>query len=1129
MPRTVERLLADLDPLPHADRLRLLATTARDLARTGELPGLLAELAGRGRYERRLAAVAALAGRQPEFLARRLADPDPVVRAFAHRAARTLPVPDEAIEAAYEDASAEIRLELTRTVLRGSRRALAERLIPVLRAQWGDGEAAALLPACGPEFVSRQLPDLAHAVPHWGRLGRSHPCAVLDQAAGELAELPDGLRENWWVRRAEGVAAALPAVPDRVLALLEQYGPSRLPGPLHDRIGDLIAVDAERLVRWLTAPERRAGQHTDHLLPQARLRQLVRADPPSLPALGRRWAGRPAYLAALLKALPPARREAFHDAATEHTPAPGGTVPDPVLAVLPRERRQAEARWGAERARRDTGETGRILALVAHLPVAEARPELLAATQRSDADTRRAAWPRLVENAVHARDAEALGQVLELMTRRLRNDRDPVRAAALAALAEVPVPLLAGEASVAFLDRIVTDAEEARDCSAETRRALDRLVSGVLEAPAPGSVLLDWALSTLRRLTLRTGRLALNARAGVLPRGREQLVFEALRPWLDLHAEKGEYQPLLTLTSCLGDRCHRVPGLQRMLGEARKRCTDGVFPQLAQVWLADPATRGERVAALLEDDPSAVALAPVLDVLSAHRTDLLDSVLAARPPYGRFLREGSVRPLPRFDRADRWVPRQQEEAAWLAEVAVSDDSGTVSGRADVLRSAARIPDHGLELVRRHARSADTLLAQAALAASARTVEPAAVLPELLAHAGDDHARVAVYAAGRAAAGTAPTLLAELLEGLLGAPSGVKVTSRKEAARLAVRFLPPRRSSALLADIAGGADSHPDVVTTAVGLALGLVGTGEVWNLLEAAATTGTREAGAVIVQTPPLRVAQPHRPRYARLVALLASSPHRTVADQAVAALPDWVAYAPEAADPVRLAVCDLSPSPGWKSAATALEKIACSGLPHPLGGGGPGSQFHRAVAELLAVVRSGDDPEAEAERDLPALQRVRFLSRIVAWEHAELRAALVRQLDGEPALATTRAALLRRSVELHAGLPALQASLDALVAAHEGRPALAVSTAASLREAGSSGEPVRDPAVVLAAVRGLAADGALIPGLFAVALTTAMGRRSGGRNTGWAPEWRGLLRELRRHTQLEVRDAALAAGTHHE
>ncbi|MFE4515442.1 hypothetical protein ACFRMQ_14765 [Kitasatospora sp. NPDC056783] len=50
-----------------------------------ELTALLAELDGRGRPERRLTALATLAGRQPGHLAERIDDPDPVVRCQAHR------------------------------------------------------------------------------------------------------------------------------------------------------------------------------------------------------------------------------------------------------------------------------------------------------------------------------------------------------------------------------------------------------------------------------------------------------------------------------------------------------------------------------------------------------------------------------------------------------------------------------------------------------------------------------------------------------------------------------------------------------------------------------------------------------------------------------------------------------------------------------------------------------------------------------------------------------------------------------------------------------------------------------------------------------------------------------------
>ncbi|MEV6950415.1 hypothetical protein [Streptomyces sp. NPDC051183] len=187
MPRTAAQLLTALDPLHHRARLRLTATTARDLAATGELAPVLADLEGRGRYERRLAALGALAGRQAEHLAARLADPDPVVRSYALRAARTLPLPDGAIEAVYADASAEVRWQLAHVIRAGALTALAERLVLRLAEEWGEREAAALLPACSEEFTARTLPRLADSVTDWARLGRRHPGPVLHASSRRTA------------------------------------------------------------------------------------------------------------------------------------------------------------------------------------------------------------------------------------------------------------------------------------------------------------------------------------------------------------------------------------------------------------------------------------------------------------------------------------------------------------------------------------------------------------------------------------------------------------------------------------------------------------------------------------------------------------------------------------------------------------------------------------------------------------------------------------------------------------------------------------------------------------------------------------------------------------------------------
>ncbi|NGO41344.1 hypothetical protein G6048_03885 [Streptomyces sp. YC419] len=64
----------------------------------------------------------------------------------------------------------------------------------------------------------------------------------------------------------------------------------------------------------------------------------------------------------------------------------------------------------------------------------------------------------------------------------------------------------------------------------------------------------------------------------------------------------------------------------------------------------------------------------------------------------------------------------------------------------------------------------------------------------------------------------------------------------------------------------------------------------------------------------------------------------------------------------------------------------------------------------------------------------------------------------------------------------------------------------------------------MLHVARRLTAHGGHAQGLLAVALTSALGSR-----TGWPAPWREHLRHLRRHALPDVRDAALAVVTAHE
>ncbi|MEV8535474.1 hypothetical protein [Streptomyces sp. NPDC051211] len=1123
---TVEELLSALDSLPHAARLRHTAVTAHRLAARGELRPLLTALDRLGPYERRLAALAALAGADTGHLAARLADPDPVVRRYALRGARSSAVPDRAIEAAYDHAPAVVRADLARLLRDGSRPDLAERLLVRLRTERGDRDAALLLPGCSPEFTARMLPELSGAVAFegWSLLARRHPAAVLDQAERDLAALPRTLHSGWWPHHANGIAAALPAAPARVLDLLEKYGPGDLPDPLHDRLGHLVDADAERTCRWLADPDRHSSRWERTPAP-AVLRRLVAAGPPSLHRLAARWYRRGAFLT-MLRAVPPAGRAAFHDAvAAAGRHADPSAASDAVLALLPPPERHARARAQVAQARTERWAAFELWSTLALLPPAEARPELLAAAGSGDADDRAAAWQHLIGNAAYAAAPAEPAEVLDLAAGRLRNERDPVRRSALEAFAALPAPLFAaaltgpaGRAGREDLQRLCLDALRARDCSAATRTAVHTLALTLLNTSADEE-LLGLAVHLMEALTAHTGSVAPARLDRALRHGRERAVLEAVRPWLDTAAGRGDHAPLLALVEAFGNRAHRIPELQDRLAEALLGCPDGTFADLAAAWLADPATRADRVAVLLEREPSAAGLAPVLDVLAADRTDLLDHALADPLPTGRFPTPGTPRALPRFHHADRWLPRQQRAAVRLTETALADPGRSLDERAALLREAATVPGYGYDLVRRYGAADEPGVNAAALMTAAVVEGPDAALRLLHDGAGEDEAAALWAFADQVALRARPDALTALLRELLTRESGVKVTVRKSAARLAARHLPPADAARLLARAALGAVAHPDLRTAAVALAPALLPAEEAWSLLESAVADGPEGARGVVLRGP-AEVAAAHRPRYGRLITGLLATADDFTTQSVFWVLADWATYTPTVTETLADIVTDLASPLGWESAGKALLDIAGSDEPHPAGGAAPTSVLHATVARLLTAMTDAEPENGDHEGpDLPARHRLeRLLGSSMVRVPRRLCAPLARQLAVDPRLTGLRASLLVEAVDPAAPEHELTAACRELTAAVADRPTLAGRCAEQLYQRhryGSSAVPHPDQA--LAAVRALSGGGQA-DGLFAAALTAALGP-----GLSWPTPWKTAVRALRRHRDAEVCEAAYA------
>jgi hypothetical protein len=216
---STRELLTSLDSLPYRQRLRHVARWARVSADRVEV---CADLRGLGAYERHLALVASMVVRDAQGVEAALQDPQPSIKAVALGAAARAGL----LGGAEADLSAVERRRIYRLLRRLKASAAADALVAGVRAEYGDDEAAAVLPACSAPVVRSLLPELEHAA-DIGALMRRHPGLVLERVEARLAAATPEVRDRIWN---EVGHALLDGDPATVLGLLERYAPpTRLP------------------------------------------------------------------------------------------------------------------------------------------------------------------------------------------------------------------------------------------------------------------------------------------------------------------------------------------------------------------------------------------------------------------------------------------------------------------------------------------------------------------------------------------------------------------------------------------------------------------------------------------------------------------------------------------------------------------------------------------------------------------------------------------------------------------------------------------------------------------------------------------------------------------------------------
>jgi hypothetical protein len=1120
-------LLAALDPLDFPARMRLLAQETRRLADEGGLDPVLDEFAAGDVHLRQLALTMAKISQRTDRLIAAL--DDPLYRIRLQALSACVRVPDEqtesAILATLDDAPLAWRRDLVRAVSAAKRADFADRLVEGHRARLGEPDTARLLASCSAEVAARLLPELDHLVPNWPRLGARHPALMLDFARSELAAMPAGSRDRWWASVGAGIIAAAAHLPLRVLDLLEEFPLQQgLPYAVLRKIHVLVRADEGRTLRVLTAPDGRLT-HRWRLLSQSSRKRLATSGRPEIELVGRTLWESPADFARLLRSLRPSARSAFYDAATADRETSRAILPPAVLDALPRARRHAEARRMLALSAL-TDRPDQRLAVVARLPWAEALPDLRTAVRQPDPDDRELAYPLLIACAAASGSPAEVTELLTGELGRLRNEQDPVRQAALRALATVPPDLFEDtEAVTDALTRLVVDSAEARDGSGATRDALRLLSCRILAQYATddssSSGLLTWALTVFEQLAGVTGAFQLGLLDRSLRRGQEFAVHRALAPWIERGIERADHRLVLALAQALGRRAWAIPGLQSSVAHAIWHGTTGTSRHAIGLWLADPAHRDERTAEVVAWDPTAAVIGRVADVLSLRRTDLLDGYLTGEEPLkGRFIARGAIW-VPALSPSYRWQPRQLTAYARLLAKIAADAGATVHARVAAIRSLGAFPGDEQQRVLRYLDSTNVPLAEAALGALAWSEDPAAALPVLLEYADGDRARVAVYAANRAARFARPSAAAPMLRSVALSTSA-KVTSRKEVLRIAAELEIPDLVD-LLVEVWRVPGQHRDVKAAVASRLAGQMDDPRVPPLLREAAADDPA-ISAPLLRTNPHDLPERHRAAYGELIAEVCGIEDPKAAGVALAAAPAWYRWTDSVAMAICTAVTDLDRRGDRTASPSSLFAL--------LGEGMPIDQYVAVLDSLLDADAQDTEPVDRSDqdwpdRDRPARRRLTSIAQGAAGygrsdpdERRVILRATAGALTGRAGFVSLATDLAAAAVDLKGSPEVLTRELLALADRAADRYDAATRAGNRILLAITHKEPWR-PTSVLAAAEALARRTDPAAGQIALRLTASTGAA-----LGWPGSFRQVVSTLRRHPDPTVAEAALELDT---
>ncbi|HMA35156.1 MAG TPA: hypothetical protein VKY74_11870, partial [Chloroflexia bacterium] len=535
---TPETLLAALAPLTHAARMRQMVDVGRQAAGDPSVAATLAQLEQGGMYERWFALQSCFGSGDGAQALRALADPSRQIRGLA-LVLVALAGDDAQVAAALAQAPYAVRLVLLRRLRSRGRLAPIDAFLATLGR--GDPDFERLLPFGSPALVAGALEDaLGRAAgSDWRRLARVHPRLAAATLARALAAADSTDARVVWQAN-----AALP-----VLAEHDPDGALRLVAVLAARtplarlsLQELVVRRPAALADLVLGAEDRAAVSFAPVaarLDLDRLLALLARRGDTIPVQAR-WFGR----------LPPAGRAAIYQAGALGWRDADAALPHAIVALLPRELREAEGRRHLALPALATRPLQR-LPYATFLPWDEARAVLDPTLRNPDPDLRVAAWAALAASVRYQRDH--LADLLALVRAR-RNEQDPVRRTMLEGLADLPPGMWRLE-HLEVAGGAIREALDAADLSAASARAAERLVLALLPFYP------DWSATWLATLVQERGQFHFYAAADRLSDADVRRIAPALLPVLAAWESRERESHLLNLAGSLGRRLRVFPEL----------------------------------------------------------------------------------------------------------------------------------------------------------------------------------------------------------------------------------------------------------------------------------------------------------------------------------------------------------------------------------------------------------------------------------------------------------------------------------------------------------------------------------------------------------------------------------------